>query len=515
MSAKFRIFVAENKSIHLKPISKMKKLLTLAVALVCTALGAIAQDYPYSKLYENLPFKMDRVERPSFPDRTASVADFGAKGDGTTLCTAAIQKAIDQTAQKGGGKVVVPQGVWFTGPIVLKSNINLHLEKGAILLFSPDYNLYPIVETVFEGLDTRRCQSPISARGARNVAITGEGVVDGNGQHWRPLKRDKVTESYWKEVTAKGGAYIRDGFWIPTEGARKGYMMADMNVPTGNLTEAQWDSIKVFLRPVMVNLVSCKNVWLNGVIFQNSPAWNLHPLMCENVLIEGVEVRNPSFAQNGDGLDLESCKNTLIVNSRFDVGDDGICIKSGKDENGRKRGIPCQNVIVDGCTVFKGHGGFVVGSEMSGGVKNISVSNCQFLGTDVGLRFKSKRGRGGIVENIWIKNISMFDIPTEAVIFNLYYGGMSAAEAKAAGKNKTEDVKPMPVDETTPCFRNIYIEDIVCKNAHRAMFFNGLPEMPVENINLKNISITAEKPAEFKYCKGIKQENVNVVINRQ
>lgn len=491
----------------------MKKFLALAVAILCVAVSAGAQGYPYSNLYENLPFKMTKVTRPTFPDRTACIKDFGAKGDGKTLCTAAIQKAIDQTAKKGGGKVIVPQGVWYTGPIELKSNINLHLEKGAILLFSPDPDLYPIVSSVFEGLDTKRCKSPISGYNLKNVAITGSGVIDGNGQFWRPLKREKVTANYWKEATSKGGAFIRDGFWIPTEGAKKGYLMADMNVPTGNLTDAQWDSIKVFLRPVMVNIVNSKNVWLNGVIFQNSPAWNVHPLMCENVLIEEVEIRNPSFAQNGDGLDLESCKNALIVNSRFDVGDDGICIKSGKDADGRKRGVPCENVIVDGCTVFKGHGGFVVGSEMSGGVKNISVSNCQFLGTDVGLRFKSKRGRGGVVENIWIKNISMFDIPTEAVIFNLYYGGLSAAEAQAAGKNKTAEIAPMPVTEETPCFRNIYIEDVVCRNANRAMFFNGLPEMPVENINLKNIDITAKKPAEFKYCKGIKQENVNVKVD--
>lgn len=489
----------------------MRKFLFIAAFILgLTATNAKAQDYPYSELYPNLPFKMQKVSRPAFPDRQANIRESGAVGDGTTLCTQAIQQTIDKLAAKGGGKVIVPQGVWFTGPIKLKSNINLHLEKGAILLFSPDYELYPIVKSVFEGLDTRRCQSPVSAEGQENVAITGQGVIDGNGQFWRPLKKQKVTAGQWKEFTSKGGAYIREDFWIPTEGAKKGYLMADMNVPMGDLSEAQWDSIKVFLRPVMISIVSCKNVWLDGVTFQNSPAWNVHPLMCENVLIENVEVRNPSFAQNGDGLDLESCRNALIVNSRFDVGDDGICIKSGKDADGRKRNRPCENVIVDGCTVFKGHGGFVVGSEMSGGVKNISVSNCQFLGTDVGLRFKSKRGRGGVVENIWIKNISMFDIPTEAVIFNLYYGGMSAAEAQAAGKNQAQEIKPMPVDETTPCFRNIYIEDVVCRNANRAMFFNGLPEMPVTNINLKNIEITANKPAEFKYCKNIKQENVNI-----
>src|SRR5690606_25960835 len=251
-----------------------------------------------------------------------------------------------------------------------------------------------------------------------------------------------------------------------------GDTISDMNVPRHLKSEEEWMSVRDFLRPVMVSFIECRNVFLQGVIFQNSPAWNIHPLMCENVILDGVQVWNPSYAQNGDGLDLESCKNAIIVNSTFDVGDDGICIKSGKDEDGRKRNRPCENVIVDNCTVFKGHGGFVVGSEMSGGVRNVSVTNCQFLGTDVGLRFKSKRGRGGVVENIYISNISMFDIATEPLLFDLYYGGKSAVEVLEEGAEPVE-TKFEPVDETTPSFRNIYVKDISCSNARRAMYFNG------------------------------------------
>lgn len=261
----------------------------------------------------------------------------------------------------------------------------------------------------------------------------------------------------------------------------------------------------------MVNFVKCKNVLLQGVIFQNSPAWNLHPLMCENVIIENVLARNPSYAQNGDALDLESCKNALIINSKFDAGDDGICIKSGKDADGRRRGMPCENVVVDGCTVFAGHGGFVVGSEMSGGVRNIMVRNSQFLGTDVGLRFKSKRGRGGIVENIFIDGISMNDIKNDALIFNMYYGGKSVAEAVADGdKPNTSDIQK--VDETTPIFRNIDIRNVVCNGAGRAMLFNGLPEMPIDGITLENINIIAKKGDEFNNSKNIKKNNVNIKI---
>lgn len=468
----------------------MRKTFFFALAtLMAMSAGAASAD-KYSDLYDSAPFKMERVKAPVFPDNEVNLKDFGAKGDGSSLCTDAFSKAIDALSKQGGGRLVVPQGVWYTGPITLKSNINMHLVKGAVILFSHDINLYPLVETSFEGLDTRRCQSPISGRNLENVAITGAGVIDGNGEYWRPLKRGKVTASQWKKITSRGGVYKRDDYWMPDVGYLKGESLSDMNVPVNIKSEDEWNSIKPFLRPVMISLVKCKNVWLNGVIFQNSPAWNIHPLMCENVLIEDVLVRNPSYAQNGDGLDLESCKNALIVNSIFDVGDDGICIKSGKDEDGRRRGVPCENVIVDGCTVFKGHGGFVVGSEMSAGVKNIYVSDCQFLGTDVGLRFKSKRGRGGVVENIYIKNISMFDIQTDAITFDLYYGGKSAVEVLADGDQKAQQkVDMQKVDETTPVFRNIDIEHVICRGARRAAYFNGLPEMPVENVDIKDMEI--------------------------
>ena len=491
----------------------MKNLLVTLIAAM-TAIGVIAADKsenPYKKYTEKLPFQMAEVTAPVIPDYQVNVKDFGGVGDGIKLNTEAFAKAIDALSQKGGGKLVVPQGVWHTGPIVLKSNIELHLNAGAVILFAADESLYAIIETSFEGLDTRRLQSPLSANGATNIAITGKGVIDGNGQYWRPVKKGKVTESHWKELMAiPGSQEMKPGYWVPSAGYAKGEQGANMNVPNAK-TDAEWQTIKRFLRPVMVSLVNCKNVRLKGVIFQNSPAWNLHPLMCENVIIEDVLVRNPSYAQNGDALDLESCKNALIINSRFDAGDDGICIKSGKDADGRRRGIPCENVVVKGCTVFAGHGGFVVGSEMSGGVKNILVEQCQFLGTDVGLRFKSTRGRGGIVENIFVKNISMTDIKTDAITFNMYYGGKSVAEMLADGDNP-DNVTKMPVNEETPIFRNIDIRNIVCNGAGRAMEFNGLPEMPIDGITLQNITILAKKDAVFTNCQNIKKKNVNITV---
>jgi polygalacturonase len=465
----------------------------------------------YAYLYEGLPFEMPKVKIPEFPDNKVNILDFGGKPDGITLNTEAFEKAIVALSKKGGGTLIVPKGIWFTGPIVFRSNINLHLEKGALILFSPDFDLYPLVKTVFEGLDTRRCQSPISGRNLENIAITGEGSINGSGEAWRPLKKNKVSESFWKKVIASGGIVKNGDTWYPSKSSLKGAEMSDMNVPANNLSEEEWLEIKDFLRPVMVNFIECKNVYLQGVLFENSPAWNIHPLMCENVIIDGIFSRNPAYAQNGYGLDLESCVNSIIVNSLFDVGDDGICIKSGKDEQGRLRGRPTENVIVDNCKVFQGHGGFVVGSEMSGGARNISVSNCQFLGTDVGLRFKSARGRGGVVENIYISDVYMFNIVTDSFLFDLFYGGKWASEALEEVYTGADDEKLYPVTEETPVFRNIFVKNLVSRNARRAMFFNGLPEMNIENIRLENAFITARYGTELSEAKDIVFDNVTVI----
>ena len=491
-----------------------KAIFALMLALCATA----SADNPYKQYTDGLPFSMPELNAPAIPLRQAVLSDFGADGTGQQLCTEAFSKAIDALAADGGGRLVVPRGIWLTGPIVLKSNIELHLEHGAVIQFAADESLYPLVSTSFEGLDTRRCQSPISAVGQENIAITGHGAIDGNGQYWRPVKRSKVTDAQWKAITAQPGSLVpKKDYWVPNEGYAKGEALSSMNVPDKPLSDQQWQDIKRFLRPVMVSLVNCRNVLLQGVIFQNSPAWNLHPLMCENIIIDNVLVRNPAFAQNGDALDLESCRNALIVNSRFDAGDDGICLKSGKDADGRRRARPCENVVVSGCTVFAGHGGFVVGSEMSGGVRNIMVSQCQFLGTDVGLRFKSTRGRGGIVENIYIDGISMNDIKTYALTFNMYYGGKSVAEVLAekndASAPAATTAQPVPpVTEETPIFRNIDIRNVVCSNAGLAMEFNGLPEMPIDGIHLKDITIHAKKDATFQYSKDITKDNVNIIV---
>ena len=445
-----------------------------------------ATAYEYEYLYEGLPFEMPRIHKPVFPDYAVNITDFGAIGDGVFMNTDAFAKAIDHVTEKGGGKVVVPAGVWYTGPIVLKSNVNLHVDKGALVLFNPELKHYPLIDTWFEGWESRRSQSPISARGQENIAITGPGAFDGSGHAWRSLQRYKVNQADWDFITSQNGTVVNDRF-IPAEN-------------------------RVALRPVMLSIIECKNILLEDFLIQNSPAWTIHPLLSENLIVDGLLVRNPAWAANGDGLDVESCKNVIVVNTHFDVGDDGICIKSGKDEEGRKRARACENILVDNCMVFKAHGGFVVGSEMSGGARNIRVTNCNFIGTDVGLRFKSKRGRGGVVENIYASNLSMTDLATEAVLFDLYYVGLSAAEVLEAGLELGDkDTDPIPaVTDETPAFRNIYISDIACRNAYRAMYFNGLPEMNITNINIENCSITAKYGAELREADGINLKNVYV-----
>jgi polygalacturonase len=471
---------------------------------------------PEASIYAGLPFDMPRVQEPVFPDNKVSIVDFGAIGDGRTLNTEAFAAAIEAVSKKGGGRVIVPRGIWLTGPVQLKSNINLHTEAGALVRFSTDFDHYPLVDTYFEGLSTFRCASPINGRTLENIAITGEGVFDGSGDAWRFVKKSKMTSVQWKKLIASGGVLNEKGdIWYPSAQSLRGAEMSDSNVPTFK-TKEEHEAIRDFLRPVLLSLIDCKKVLIDGPTFQNSPAWCLHPFQCEDVTIRNISVRNPWYSQNGDGLDLESCKNVVLYNSTFDVGDDAICIKSGKGREGRDRGVPTENVIVKNCTVYHGHGGFTVGSEMSGGVKNIHVTGCNFMGTDVGLRFKSTRGRGGVVQNIYISNILMTDIPAEPLLFNLYYSGNSPVpegdEPVLTAEQKAELLASIPpITEETPSFRDIYIKDVVCRGAGRAALLQGLPEMNLLNIHMENIKILDAQ--EGLYCldaDGIQMKNVTI-----
>ncbi|WP_373056637.1 glycosyl hydrolase family 28 protein [Zunongwangia sp. H14] len=464
-------------------------------------------------LYEDIEFGMPRIQEPQFSDYEVNILDFGAVGDGLQKNTEVFKKAIADVAENGGGKVIVPRGMWLTGPIHFRSNINLHLEDGALIIFSKDMSDYELTKTSFEGLNTVRNESPINAIEVENIAITGKGVIDGSGGAWRPVKKGKMTASQWDDLVESGGVLSEDEkMWFPSESSKKGYNnTSNFNVPD-QVSEEELQSVKDFLRPVMVSIVNSKKILLDGPTFQNSPAWNIHPLMSEDITLRNLTVRNPWYSQNGDGLDLESCKNVVIYNNSFDVGDDAICFKSGKNEDGRKRGMPTENVIVKNNIVYHGHGGFVVGSEMSGGVKNVHVSNCTFMGTDVGLRFKSTRGRGGVVENIYISDIDMINIPTEAIRFNLFYQGNSPIlEEDEDEADEERDETIVPVTEETPSFRNIYMKNITATSSNTAAFFMGLPEMKLENVQLKNSIFETEEGITIIDANNIDLENVKIL----
>ncbi|MDE3249084.1 MAG: glycoside hydrolase family 28 protein [Bacteroidota bacterium] len=456
---------------------------------------------------DNLPV----VKQVKFRNEQFPITRYGARADGRTINTKSIQAAIDACHNKGGGTVIVPSGLWISGPIVLRSNVNLHLAENAWLQFTSDRSAYSLVEGNWEGQPAVRNQSPLSATNAENIAITGKGIIDGNGDAWRAVKKDKLTETQWKNLVASGGLLSEDGkTWYPTEKYVNGTKTKDPGVLKDGKTAADFEDIKDFLRPNLLVFTNCKVVLLEGVTFQNSPAWCLHPLLCEDLTVRNVTSKNPWYAQNGDGIDIESCRNVLLEGSVFDVGDDGICIKSGRNAEGRKRNRPTENLTVRNCTVYHAHGGFVIGSEMSGGARNIKVSDCNFIGTDIGLRFKTTRGRGGVVEKIAIRNINMKDIVGEAILFDMYY--MAKDPVPLAGeKRELPKVEFKTVDETTPVFRDFFISNVVCNGAAKAIFIRGLPEMNVQNIRLENMVLQATKGIDIQEADEIRLKNVTVL----
>lgn len=477
---------------------KTKAFLFLAACEIITAYHSIAQQSKYS--WDHLPV----VEKPEFKRDTFNIVTYGAQADGITLNTISINKAIATCSQKGGGVVLVPPGMWKTGPIVLKSNVNLHISRSALLQFTDDKTQYHLVEGNFEGHHAIRNESPISGVDLENIAITGEGIIDGHGEVWRAMGKDRVTENEWKRLITTGVVSDDGKTWYPSEG----YAIGAKNVASRNYTTGKtmndYIPMKDFFRPNLLVLTGCKHVLLQNVTFQNSPAWCLHTLQCEHLTFDGVRVRNEENAQNGDGMDIESCAYVKVENCTLDCGDDGICIKSGKDEEGRKTGKPSMYIVIKNNVVYKAHGGFVIGSEMSGGAHDIFVSDCNFIGTANGLRFKTVRGRGGVVENIFIRNINMRDIVGDAITFDMYY-----FTKKPALDQNGEKVSIPVADETTPQFRKFYIQNIICDGAARGILFRGLPEMNIRDIHVDGATIISKEGMEIVEANNISLKNVS------
>ena len=467
----------------------MKQLILTALTIV-SILSAKAEDY--SKHYQNLPVELKQVVSFDIPDNTVSIADFGGVGDGVALNTEAFRKAISALTKKGGGRLVVPQGVWLTGPIVLKDNIDLHIERNAIVLFSPDKSLFVDAEG-----RSSRCDPGIKASKRKNIAITGEGIIDGNGAQWRPVKRSKVSDTEWKRFAAIGGVERQNGaLWYPWD-VKAGYK---------NIADTPENQEKS--RQDLIRLTDCENILIEGVTVQNSPRFHVHPCNSKNIIIDGITVRCPWNAQNGDAIDLSDCHQALIVNSVVDAGDDGICMKSGKAKatalvNG------CEDILIEDNTVFHAHGGFVIGSEDITGMKRIVVRRCRFSGTDTGLRFKSGIGRGGKTEDIHISDIVMNDITDEAIVFQCDYvdrpAGSEGKKAKTSGS------------EFAPEFTDIHISNVVCRGAKTAIKAKGIEGMNcIHDIEIANSTIVyTSKGADIDETTAkVKLSNVNIVEDK-
>ena len=427
-----------------------------------------AQDY--TKYYQNLPKDVKQVMLPVIPDNSVTLTEVGGTGDGMTLNTEAFQKGISQLSKKGGGHLNVPAGIWLTGPIMLKDNIDLHLDKNAIILFSPDKSLY-----VNDGGE--RVHPGIRASKRKNISITGEGIIDGNGAHWRPVKRGKVSDTEWKMYKDIGGVERQDGqLWYPWD-VKAGYP---------NIADTPEDQEKK--RADLIRVTDCENVLIQGVTVQNSPRFHVHPCYSRNVIIDGVTVRCPWNAQNGDAIDFSDVNVGLIVNCTVDAGDDGLCMKSGKNKpNAPANG--CEDILIVNNTVYHAHGGFVIGSESIQGMRRIVVRNNRFSGTDTGLRFKSNIGRGGKSEDVFIENIVMTDIKDEAIVFQCDYMD------RPAGRDNPEFVKPTTL-ENIPDFQDIHIRNITCRGCTTGIKAKGTTEANcVHDIDITGATIIYNKVA--------------------
>ncbi|HWJ26234.1 MAG TPA: glycoside hydrolase family 28 protein [Flavisolibacter sp.] len=484
----------------------MKRTVFLGLVIWCLQ-GLHAQDHNEQYYLSQAPFKMPKVVEPVFSGKTVSIKDFGAVPDGQTLNTNAFAKAIEACAKSGGGRVDVPPGLWLTGPIQLNSNIDLHLERGALVQFTPDHTQYPIIQ-MSEGNNSFVVASPVYGANLKNVAITGEGIMDGAGETWRPVKKNKLSPVQWKDLT-QTGVISKDGeIWWPSKDAMEGEdYLKKMKHDKHGAQANDYLPVRDYLRPYMVYLINCENVLLEGVTIRNSPKFVFYPNNCTNLTMRNVNIFNEWYAQNGDGVDISACKKVLIYKCNVSVGDDGICMKSSGSKGPDDARL--ENVVIAGCNVFHGHGGFVIGSNTDGGMRNVFVKDCNFVGTDVGIRVKSNAGRGGLVHDIYISDIFMSDIGGEAVSFDTYY------EDVTAGKNYNEvrekDEMSRAGNEKVPEFRDFYISNVYCRGAKTGISITGLPQMPVSKINFENVTISAATGYQSKDAKEVNFKNVKVI----
>jgi polygalacturonase len=408
-----------------------------------------------------------------------NVKDYGAAGDGSTKDTEAIRKAISAAASAGGGTIYFPAGQYLTGSIHLRSNITLYLDAGSVLKFSQDFDDYlPMVQSRWEGTECTNFSPPIYAYRAENIAIVGRGLIDGQGKAWWDFFRKIRAES------AKNGKVELSSKWAKLFGEK------NQNV----VSRGRWEQMGNFLRPPMIQPFECRNVRIEGISLKDPPLWTINPVYCDNVTVTGISIKNPDDSPNTDGINPDSCRNVHISDCHISVGDDCITIKSGRDADGRRVGRPCENITVTNCTMLDGHGGVVIGSEMSGGVRKVAITNCIFDGTERGIRIKTTRGRGGVIEDIRVSNIVMSNIRRAPFDLNMFY----------------EKVPAEPVSERTPILRNLHFSGITVRGAPAAGFILGLDEMPVQDVTFSNLKIDAEKGFSCSNAKNLAFHDVRI-----
>lgn len=451
------------------------KLVGLSAVGLAVAPGLVfSSSDPWKTEYKRI---LARIKPPKFPARDLNVLNFGAKTDGKSLSTAAINNAIIAANKAGGGRVVVPPGEFLTAAVTLRSNVNLHISKGATLKFTTDTKAYPNVFSRWEGMECMNFSPFIYAYGQENIAITGEGTLDGQADntHWWPWKGNK-----------------RDG-WVQSAPRQhpdrdKLYEMMEKGVPVEQRLFGQGH----YLRPQFIQPYKCKNVLIEGVTILRSPMWEVHPVLCENVIVRKIRVE--THGPNNDGCNPESCKDVLIDECYFDTGDDCIAIKSGRNEDGRRLNVPSENIIIRNCIMKEGHGGITIGSEISGGVRNVFASNCALDSPDLwtALRVKNNASRGGKLENLYFKDITVGTVSRAVIEIDFNY------EEGAKGKH-------------IPVVRNYVVENLTCKTGNRAVDLQGLDNAPIYDVEMRNCTFGEMKNVSIvKNVKGLRLENVKI-----
>ncbi|HEY2914106.1 MAG TPA: glycoside hydrolase family 28 protein [Candidatus Angelobacter sp.] len=460
------------------PEARLLSAFTKPYSLSSSAGYTLAPD-PWSEL----PTILARIKAPVFPDRDFDVTKFGAIGDNKTDCTEVFQKAIAACHAAKGGRVLVPAGEFITGAIRLKSNVNLHIGSGATIRFSRDTRKYPLVFTRWEGIELMNFSPFIYAYEEENIAITGDGTIDGNAgcEHWWPWKGR--TKCGWKEGE-------------PNQAADRALLleMAEKRTPVSERIFGEGH----YLRPQFIQPYRCKNVLIEGVTLKNSPMWQVHPVLCTNVTVRkmtstGADLNRES-GPNTDGCDPESCTHVLVKDCSFNTGDDCIAIKAGRNEDGRRVNARSENIVIQGCHMKDGHGGVTIGSEISGGVRNVFAENCRMDSPrlDTAVRIKNNAMRGGLLENIHVRNIEVGEVAQAGLSIDFFY------EEGEAGK-------------FTPVVRNVDIRNLTTKKAQYALYLRGFKNAPIGDVRLMDCILQGvEKPSVVENVRGLQLSNVRI-----